>query len=51
MRSWEYIDVINNITKDIFNNKDNIINIDILPHALDVGVCQVTEKMVLKCIN
>ncbi len=26
MRAWEYIDTINNISNDIFNNKDNIIN-------------------------
>lgn len=26
MRAWEYIDAINNISNDIFNNKDNIIN-------------------------
>ena len=31
MRAWEYIDTINRVSNDIINNKDNIINIDVLP--------------------
>ena len=31
MRALEYIDTINRVSNDIINNKDNIINIDVLP--------------------